>query len=166
MDLDFVTLKPFDTNTFWNFVPEENDGYLTGSSFHFHYGHAIIKKMLNYLASSYHPHEWTYSGPMMIKKVVLDFCHKFMPKPTYPQILCPGVKVLSKNFLYPYKYELWRHFFRNRSSPNDKAFKSHAIHFYNKLSKRQPVFVGSKQIYSLVARDHCPVTYAQADLSF
>ena len=162
MDLDFVTLKPFDKNIFWNFVPEEDDGYLTGSSFHFHNGHAIIKKMLNYLATSYHPNEWTYSGPAMIKHAVLKFCRKTSPKPTYPMAdLCPGVRVLSRRFLYPYKYEQWRHFFRNKSSPNDKAFKSHAVHFYNKLSKRNPIFVGSNQIYSLIARNHCPVSYGQ-----
>jgi lactosylceramide 4-alpha-galactosyltransferase len=69
MDLDFVTLKPFDTDIFWNFVSEEDDGVLTGSSFHFQKDHPIVRRMMIYLASSYHPNEWSYSviGRIMIR---------------------------------------------------------------------------------------------------
>lgn len=166
MDLDFVTLKPFDRDVFWNFVPEEDDAVLTGSSFHFERDHPIIRKMLTYLSSSYRPKEWTYSGPAMIKHVVLRYCQKTSPKPTYPRALCPGVRVLPKRFLYPYKYGDWKHYFRTDISAKDKAFASHAVHVYNKLSKNEPIYVGSTQIYSLMARDHCPLTYAHAVDSF
>lgn len=162
MDLDFVTLKAFNRKVFWNFVPEEDDGILTGSSFHFQYGHPIIRRMLTYLASSYHPKEWTYSGPAMIKHVVLKYCKKTIPKPTYPKSLCSGIRVLPKRYLYPYKYARWKKFFRTDIGRKDRAFQSYAVHIYNKLSKKEPVRVGSNQIYSLMARDHCPLTYGHA----
>lgn len=162
MDLDFVTLKAFDSKIFWNFVPEEDNGVLTGSSFHFQPGHPIIRRMLSYLSSSYHPNEWTYSGPAMIKHVVLKYCQKKTPKPTYPKPFCPGVRILPKRYLYPYKYASWKKLFRDDTDRKDKAFQSYAVHVYNKLSKKESVLVGSNQIYSLMARDHCPITYAHS----
>lgn len=162
MDLDFVTLKPFDADIFWNFVPEEDDGVLTGSSFHFQKDHPIIRKIMTYLAASYHPKEWVYSGPAMIQSVVMKYCHKKLPKPTYPLFLCSHIKVLPKKYLYPYKFADWKRFFRTNISSSDPIFESYAVHTYNKLSKKEPVFVGSNQLYSQIARVHCPLTYAYA----
>lgn len=167
MDLDFVTLKTLDPKIFQDFVPEEDRGVLTGSSFHFHRDHPIIRKMITYLASSYHPEEWTYSGPAMFQSIVLKYCRKKLPKPTHPALLCPDVKIMPRKYLYPYKFADWKEFFRNDVPRNgDKTFKSYAVHMYNKLSKNEPVLVGSNQIYSRIARIHCPLTYAHAVDSF
>nr|CAH0107083.1 unnamed protein product [Daphnia galeata] len=162
LDLDFVTLKPFDTDIFWNFVSEEDDGVLTGFSFHFKKDHPIIRRMMTYLASSYHPNEWSYSGPAMFQSVVLKFCHKRKPLPTYPLFLCPDIRVLPKKYLYPYTFAQWKRFFRSNLSSDDKIFQSYAVHTYNKLSKKEPVFVRSDQLYSQIARVHCPITYTHA----
>ena len=167
MDLDFVTLKNLDSKIFHDFVPLEDKGLLTGSSFHFHRDHPIIRKMMIYLASSYHPDEWTYSGPAMFQSIVLKYCHKFLPKPTHPSFLCPGVKIMPKRYLYPYKFADWKELFQNDIKyGEEKTSKSYAVHLYNKLSKNEPVIVGSKQIYSRIARVHCPLTYAHAIDSF
>lgn len=166
MDLDFVTLKSFDRDIYWNFVPEEDNGVLTGSAIHLEKGHRILKRMLKYLGTSYLPDVWSHSGPTMIQRTVLGFCHKRIPKPLYPKNICQGLKVLPRRFMYPYKFGEWHHFFDQDPSPLDVAFKSAALHMYNKLSKNQPVIVGSNQIYSQVARDHCPLTYARAVDSF
>jgi lactosylceramide 4-alpha-galactosyltransferase len=162
MDLDFVTLKPFDTDIFWNFVSEEDDGVLTGPSFQFHKDHPIVRRMMTYLASSYHPNEWSYSGPAMFQSVVLKFCHKRNPLPTYPLFLCPDIRILPKKYLYPYTFAHWKRFFRSNVRSDDSIFKSYAVHTYNKLSKKEPVFVRSNQLYSQIAKVHCPVTYTHA----
>jgi len=89
MDLDFVTLRSFDDNLFWNFVPKEDDGrvfcniifeknvsyftlektyfQVTGSAIHFEHGHPILVNMMTYLSSSYHPDKWVYSGIQICK---------------------------------------------------------------------------------------------------
>jgi lactosylceramide 4-alpha-galactosyltransferase len=163
MDLDFVALKPFDDNIFWNFVPEEDDSILTGSSFHFQKDHPIVRKMMTYLASSYHPKKWSYSGPAMFQSVLLKYCQRREPLPTYPVFLCPDIRVLPKTYLYPYKFAEWKRMFRfSNVSGDDAIFQSYAVHTYNKLSKKEPVYVGSNQLYSKIARVHCPITYAHA----
>ncbi|XP_032782029.2 lactosylceramide 4-alpha-galactosyltransferase-like [Daphnia magna] len=161
-DDSVATLKPLDADIFWNFVPEEDDGVLTGSAFHFEKGHPIIRKMMTYLTSSYHPKEWAYSGPAMIQSVVLKYCRKKLPEPTYPLFLCPEIKVLPKKYLYPYKFADWKRFFLTNVSSSDPIFESYAVHPYNKLSKKEPILVGSDQLYSQIARVHCPLTYAHA----
>nr|WBD92694.1 lactosylceramide 4-alpha-galactosyltransferase-like [Daphnia magna] len=162
MDLDFVTLKPLDADIFRNFVPEEDNAVLTGSSFHFQKGHPIVRKIMTYLASSYRPKEWAHSGPAMMQSVVLKYCRKKLPEPTYPLFLCPEIKVLPKKYLYPYTFADWKRLFVTNVSSSDPIFESYAVHTYNKLSKNEPVLVGSDQLYSQIARVHCPVTYAHA----
>lgn len=167
MDLDFVTLKPFDRKIFWNFVPLEDEDLsvgLTGSALHFQRSHPVLKPMMTYLASSYRPKQWTHSGPAMIQKVVLKYCRKWTPKPTYPKSLCPGVKVLPTRYLYPLPFGRWKKYFQ-RNYDVDLS-QSYAMHLYNKASKHRPVLVGSQQLYSLAASVHCPLSYAMADRSF
>ena len=167
MDLDFVTLKRFDREIFRNFVPIEDNSVslgLTGSALHFNRDHPILKPMMDYLSTSYRPKQWTHSGPSMIQKVVLKYCRKRSPKPTYPKSLCPGVKVLPIRYLYPVPFGHWKKYFQ-RNFDVDLS-QSYAIHLYNKASKNQKVLVGSKQIYSITASIHCPLSYSLAVHSF
>ncbi len=124
--------------------------------------HPIVRRMMTYLASSYHPNEWSYSGPAMFQSVVLKFCHKRNPLRIYPLFLCPDIRVLPKKYLYPYTFAHWKRFFRSNVRSDDRIFKSYAVHTYNKLSKKEPVFVRSNQLYNRIARVHCPATYTHA----
>ena len=165
LDMDFVTLKSFDREIFWNFVPTEDTVNPTGSALHLEQDHPMIGQMLKELALSYHPKEWSHHGPLLVRRILEKNC-RFQRNSKF---VCPNLKILPHHYLYPYPYHRWEEYFKNRKHPAlpvDEFAHTYAMHVWNKLSKNWPVFVNSNQIYSMAAALHCPLTYASATVSF
>ena len=159
MDLDFVTVKKFDEDLLWNFVPLESKYNLTGSTLHLQHGHRLISAIISELASSYEPEQWTYSGPALVLRVLQRLCNFNGKRPSSHS--CSDIRVTPAHYFYPFHYTQWQVYFENatdsRLATVDESF---AVHVWNKLSHEGSIDWSSNQLYALLASQHCPHTTA------
>jgi lactosylceramide 4-alpha-galactosyltransferase len=81
---------------------------------------------------------------------------------------CLGFTVLPPSAFYTIPYGSWRAFFDvSRSNDTMKAVDgSYGAHVWNKMSSQEPITVGSKQAYGLLAEKHCPQVYSNCGPTF
>lgn len=163
MDLDFITLKPFDEKIFWNFFPypSAERTHLTGSAIHLEHGHRLIDAILKRLSTvKYNPKKYGFYGPLLVTKVMKDVCD-FKPKLNFSSSKCPDVHLVPHQMFYPIPYEKWKKFFEKVNDTTMNAFaNSYAAHIWNKVSFNKVLH--SDQLYMKLASDHCPLTFQRA----
>ena len=168
MDLDFITLKPFDEKILWNFFsfPKADRSRLTNSLFHLEHGHNLINKILNQLAIGYDPNKYDQHGPVLITKTLTSVCG-FQPGQNSSFLsvnTCPNVRLIPHPFFYPIHYSQWKTYFQEA---NDETLlhidQSYAVHVWNKVSSQAPLVKDSNQLYIKLANQHCPLTVEQAN---
>lgn len=163
MDLDFITLKPLDEKVLWNFLPVEDEAAnsLTGSIFHLEHGHWLIDSIVHLLAARYNASEWGSYGPDLVTKVMTEQCG--FKRNDISSNLCGDVRLLPYNYFYPIPFHKWEIYFQEAYEDRLALLdKSYGVHVWNKLSQEHPLVMGSDQLYSILAAEHCPLTFVRA----
>ena len=170
LDLDFITLKPFNESLLNNFfsLVHAKAGLFANSVFHFDRGqHRLINVIIKRLASSYRPDLWGYNGPHAVTQIVTKFCN-FTKKIGPASNQCPDLTILSPKQFFAIHYSKFKTLFENNTNDSYKnklssmLQDSFATHVWNKFSKKTPLIIGSNQGYWLFARQHCPITVSRA----
>ena len=78
---------------------------------------------------------------------------------------CRGVNILPINWFYPVHWSSWQILFGNETKP-ENVTDALAVHMWNKLSESTAVLKESNQLYSLLAKEHCPRVYTVANHEF
>ena len=76
LDLDVLTLKPYDRRIFWNFVtfPSAQRAMFTNAMMHLERGHRLIDAILEQQSSDYDPDGYTFNGPGALDAAVMQLC--------------------------------------------------------------------------------------------
>ena len=177
LDLDIVTLKPYDGPQFRNFVTAkiENFERITNAAFHFDGGHRLIDAIVKKQNEGYDRDDYAFNGPGALTKVMADVCFKENKN------VCTDVHLLLPHYFHPAgttsddnKNVLLHDIFQRTDEPGVAQFlrqiraTSYGVHFHNFYSKHSPIDTtpNSTQVFAILAAEHCPLTFAQGPDQF
>lgn len=163
LDIDVITLKRYDTSELKNFfvVEEMSANLLCNSVFHLESDHRFVKEIIDTLATDYKPDAWGHHGGDLITAIMSNSCGFVKGNSAQTTNTCNDVKLLPyKSFLgmIPEEYELM---FRVATdySANTMLNESYGVHLWNTKGHHEYVdFSSENQLFSLIARKHCPLT--------
>lgn len=162
MDLDFITLKPLNSNVLWNFFPIQDGSTLTGSIFHFEQNHWMIDHIIQRLAEKYDPKIFAAYGPTLITQVMEKQCGFKMND--INSNTCEDVKLTPVNYFFPIPWPNWKTYFENATSETLSLLAdSYAVHVWNFLSKKGDLQLDSNQLYATLILKNCPMTAKHAE---
>ena len=78
--------------------------------------------------------------------------------------MCPDVSLLSYKHFCPIGPPFWHLYFENASDQSLSMINSsYGVHLWNFLSSNEPIRMGTRQLYAILAAKHCPVTAKRFD---
>jgi hypothetical protein len=162
MDLDIITLKSLDEKLLRNFFLFETEEMklLTNSVLHLERGHWLIDEMIQRLVKYYDPNEYMWHGPSMISNIMSRKCGVKRGQPNSNN--CTDVHILPHYKFAPISNNGWEILFGD-ATPDRLAQVtngSYGVHCWSGKSKEEQLKVHSNQVYSVLAREHCPLTVA------
>ena len=180
LDLDVLTLKPYDGPQFRNFVTakSENFGRIMNDIFHLDRGHRLIGLIQMLQAEEYRPFDFEHNGQGAMTEALADLCHLKSGK---FNISCTDVHLLLPHYFHPAgttsddnKNVLLHDIFQRTDEPGVAQFlrqiraTSYGVHFHNFYSKHSPIDTtpNSTQVFAILAAEHCPLTFAQGPDQF
>jgi hypothetical protein len=110
LDLDIVTMKPYDGYLFRNFTLIESslNDQITNAVMHLDRGHRLIREIIDLLAEEYDPDEYTFHGPQVMSLALSRLCNMTFSHQRSP---CPDVHMLPHHYFYPIGNAFWSHYF-------------------------------------------------------
>ena len=167
MDLDYVVLKPLNEKLLHNVLLVEGiDGQqLNNGVMHFEPGHRLINELIQHLAAEYDPEDYYLHGPTALTNVYLRLCSSNGTGGTKKKSsMCPDVSLLSYKHFCPIGPPFWHLYFENASDQSLSMINSsYGVHLWNFLSSNEPIRMGTRQLYAILAAKHCPVTAKRFD---
>ncbi len=164
MDLDIVTIKPFDEHLLWNFylIETEEMKLLSNAVLHLERGHRLIEEMIQRLVKYYEPDDYIWHGPSMISNVMNKQCGVKRGQPDSNN--CTDVRLMPHYTFGPISNTAWEILFKEATEEQMTKIKngSYGVHCWSGKSKNEPLDVHSNQLYAVLAREHCPITVARA----
>ncbi|XP_046449013.1 lactosylceramide 4-alpha-galactosyltransferase-like isoform X3 [Daphnia pulex] len=162
MDLDIITLKSLDEKLLRNFFLFETEEMklLSNSVLHLERGHWLIDEMIQRLVKYYDPNEYMWHGPSMISNIMSRKCGVKRGQPNSNN--CTDVHILPHYNFAPISNNGWEILFGD-ATPDRLAQVtngSYGVHCWSGKSKEEQLKVHSNQVYSVLAREHCPLTIA------
>lgn len=168
LDLDILILKSLSDTKFRNCLVFEdalkND--IGNSVMHLESGHWLPTEIMKRIGEDYDPEDYSYHGPIAVKKVMSDFCAVEDGKPM--PVKCKDIHLLNRKHFYPIPSYLSQTLFSYNGNKTDiktlaKIKKSYGLHLWNSLKHiHEPIKLNSNQVFSILARQHCPLTVAKA----
>ena len=156
LDLDYVVLKPLDEKSLHNFLLVEgmDAKQLNNGVIHFEARHRLVKELIKFLAAEYDPDDYYLHGPTALTHIYHKLCASS----------CADVKVLSHNYFCPIGPPFWHLYFEDSSKYSLSLLNnSYGVHMWNFLSANETIRIGTKQMYAVLAAEHCPVTASHYD---
>uniref|UniRef100_A0A9I3BD26 Alpha 1,4-glycosyltransferase domain-containing protein n=1 Tax=Anopheles coluzzii TaxID=1518534 RepID=A0A9I3BD26_ANOCL len=124
------------------------------------HGHELAEMCVRDLLTNFNGNEWINNGPGVITRVLQKHCHT--------QSIANMTRHCSEHFtvyppsaFYAIEYQRYKHFFQEQylEQALEALNQSIVVHLWNKLSKNNPVQVGSRVAYGVLAERHCPKVY-------
>ena len=86
LDLDVLTLKPYDRRIFWNFItfPSAQRAMFTNAMIHLEREHRLIDAILEQQSADYDPEGYTFNGPGALDAAVMQLCSNATATTTSP----------------------------------------------------------------------------------
>lgn len=165
-DLDVIVVQP--VTYYRNFVGAAADGeYVASGVIHADRGNEVINLAVKEFVSNYRSHIWAHNGPHLLLRVLKNWCEvENLQSMNY--VSCRGFNILPKSSFQPVHYSNTKEFFvqrvANKTLENPTWLNTNVIgvHTFNNLSKGHPIFKNSTQIYTWLAKTHCPVIFSVA----
>ena len=166
LDMDILTLKAFQGNTFRNFLVYGSDRMeeISNGAMHFERGHWFPSEIIRLIAEEYDPESYIYHGPDAITAIMNSVCGLVKRNPRSNH--CDDVHLLSDRFFYPVPSIFSNILFQNNGNKSNKETltqinRSFGLHLWHSLSHLQPLQIDSNQIAAVIARQNCPITVAR-----
>ena len=167
LDLDTVTLKKIDDLK--NVAGIQDDHTINVAVLQFQKNHSIVKAALDEYTRNWQGNykSWGNKGPRLLTNI-LENKYNCINKP-FNSTVCETVDfhVLPESAFYAVPYGKWKYFMIP-----DKYYEvvsdvedSYVVHFWNKLSIAKQVDMGDGSFYDVLASEHCPLTYQEANLT-
>ncbi|KAI9562628.1 hypothetical protein GHT06_010082 [Daphnia sinensis] len=168
LDTDILTLKPYKGDVFRNCLVYGSSRFEVFSNgvMHLERGHWLSAEIVRLLAAEYDPEAYAYHGPALVSEVMSRVCGVVAGNSKTNQ--CEDVKLLSDRFFYPIEAPFSDAIFNENENKTDvntlsKIRKAYGLHLWNSLAYvHEPVRIDSNQIFSILARQHCPQTVSRA----
>lgn len=170
MDMDVITLKPFNDSKLNNFLVYGNDAMeeLSNTVLHLQRRHWLTDEIIQVIAKEYDPEAYAFHGPDAISEVMHRECGLLARHPESNE--CgDSVRVLPDDTFYPIPSIISQIFFMDNGNQTDAQLglmkKSFGVHLWNSVTiqHKRPLDVGSNQLAAILARRHCPTTVAKAN---
>jgi hypothetical protein len=130
LDLDTITLRPYDGRKFRNFVvvASEMNDELTNAIFHLETDHRLVSAILQVQLEDYDPNGYIYNGPQAITEALRRICddRTINNKKTKDDavsadakvttIQCPDVQILTSRFFFPVGSPFWYLYFEDANT--------------------------------------------------
>ena len=166
LDLDCMVLRPLDC------LPDNTIGmgssmknWVENGVMAFQAGHPFLAYLMDYMVEEFKPDYYFSIGPPTLSSALLDFCDRDeLPANGGPVSCSNGTTVVHlepRHSFYALDNKERNVFFDSKVNPDDlEALKlSYLSHIYN-AGHGNAVPEGS--LYSLLAREYCPITYQMA----
>ncbi|KZS12678.1 lactosylceramide 4-alpha-galactosyltransferase [Daphnia magna] len=168
LDTDILTLKPYQGDVFRNCLVYGSSRLEVFSNgvMHLERGHWLSAEIVRLLAAEYDPEAYAYHGPALVSEVMGRMCGVVAGNSKTNQ--CEDVKLLSDRFFYPIEAPFSDAIFNENENKTDvktliKIRKAYGLHLWNSLAYvHELVRIDSNQIFSILARQHCPLTVSRA----
>ncbi|XP_065342174.1 lactosylceramide 4-alpha-galactosyltransferase-like [Cloeon dipterum] len=158
LDLDFIVLRSL-ADLSENFVSYQMSSDVNNAMFGFSKNHLITRMILQRARDKYEPWAFATIGPLSLIHALEIYCGCNVTE-MVKNDTCNDLRVYPSGYFYPVAYTVWWVLFENSTSERLASFnESYAIHFSNFMSKNEIVRVGSDQVYSVLAKQHCPRAY-------
>ena len=162
MDLDLITTKSLKEDIFWNvFVSQdEQETMLSSSIFHLQRRHSLIDTIIQRFIDSFEPD--SYIGrSLIIPDLLIDLCVGSFATRDLTFTQCENATILPHNYFYPIPYWSWQQLFKNITNEDLITLMgndNYGFNIWNTLSQKEPLLIGTTQMYVVLAAQHCPVT--------
>lgn len=163
LDLDIMTFKSYDLEAMGDFfvVQERSPCQISNAVFHLSSSNRFLEEIVALLAEIYDPFSWAGHGTDLINAMLHYYCN--FTRRQYPAInTCTDIKIFPIEAFYalqPSQYDLM---YERASNYSISLFNnSYAVHEWNSASKHEYIDSKSDQLYSILARMHCPLTLAE-----
>ena len=166
IDLDIITLKPYDGNLFRNFVTVKNKQLfrITNAVFHLQSGHRLIDAIIQEQKDEYDADDYVYNGPGAMSSAMTKRCN--FTRGHLESNICNDVQLLPHYFFHPIGGQSGHVYFMHRNYPSRFMQRLNAIsygaHIQNFMTKDLIIDTSpnSTQVFALLAQRHCPYTFA------
>ncbi|XP_066983360.1 lactosylceramide 4-alpha-galactosyltransferase-like [Macrobrachium rosenbergii] len=164
-DSDTICIRS--TTKFTNAVGLYKDNGVNGAVLIGQPRHQAFWMLMEYLKENFKGNVWGHNGPEAITRVMKKLCKgASFSKIASNEEGCQNMSLLTARHFYPVPFQQHKTFMLEREETDlEKLFKdSYVLHFWNKLTKKDPITVGSKSILETAAKKFCPVTYRVATM--
>lgn len=166
LDLDILVLKRLDTDELKNFfvIEEPASTLICNSVLHLEKSHRFTEMIIRYLEAEYEPKEWGFHGGEIITAIMRYYCD-FREKQLPASNGCSDVKLFNYTSFFPVIPEEYGVMFQAATQRTLSLFHdSYGVHIWNSKSHNDFLDFTSNQLYSHLAREHCPFTVAKSDV--
>ena len=170
LDLDVITLRPYDGPQFRNFVTGRSlklNGVLNGV-LHFDRGHRLIEKSLQLQAEEYNANDFVYNGPEALSLAMENLCN--FTRGDWSSNTCTDVHLLPHYYFFP-SGDLRGHGFYQKADLVPTFMKqikkvSYGVHTFNSMTHHLTFDTSpnSSQVFALLAVEHCPISFSKCHL--
>lgn len=164
LDMDMLTLKSYDEITSKDFLVLEDDraSVVVNSVFYFTSGHRLAKKIVSQLASDYDPNSWAFHGSEIFAALMRDSCG-FKKRKVPVKNKCNDIKMLEYNTFFALQPDIFYLMFKPATDYSLSLFnESYGVHIWNSKTRHDFLDFSTNQLYSVLAKQHCPLTVKQA----
>ncbi|XP_071532419.1 lactosylceramide 4-alpha-galactosyltransferase-like [Panulirus ornatus] len=167
-DNDVVSTRPMDLSG--NMVGfESNDGMVGSAFLSFTDHHQVLWRLMEDMELNFQPQKWGCIGPKAITRVMEKVCQVLQLRHLveHTPLSCHNITLFPVNYFYPIHYHRSDVYLEEGNGRNfaEEFQSSYLLHFWNKLTKKQHVSVGSDSIYEVAARSFCPLTFLRVTLN-
>ncbi|XP_042884682.1 lactosylceramide 4-alpha-galactosyltransferase-like [Penaeus japonicus] len=130
---------------------------------HFDARHPFVYESMSYLKKNFKVATWHVNGPGVATNIAKKLCKTQNLNHILHQ-QCSSVKLMPLKNMQIFRWPDWKKIFEIEKGKQflQEHKEAYILHMYNKLSKKNPVEIGSRSIYDIVAEVSCPVTYDAA----
>ena len=168
LDLDVLTVKPYDRRKFWNFitVPSDRLAVFVNGILHLEQSHPLVDLTLQQQAEEYLPESYTFNGPEALSLAVMKLCNltdddsyndaadeRQQHDGVASQQQCiadGGIRFLHSRHFFPVSSAYCQTFFQPAVTRHQQLVVSdyidkiehqgsYGVHFYNSLTRNESV---------------------------
>uniref|UniRef100_A0A1A9ZP85 Gb3_synth domain-containing protein n=1 Tax=Glossina pallidipes TaxID=7398 RepID=A0A1A9ZP85_GLOPL len=164
LDMDTIMLRSIEDMP-PNFVGAESTRNLAAGVMNFApdgFGHKIAELCLFDFERNFKGNNWGNNGPGVITRVMRKVCDTETIALMFDPKRCKGFHIFDRNIFYAIPWEEWRDFFEPKKMKTilERTNHSYIAHMWNKVSADYAFKVGTKNAFTAMARNNCPLVYA------
>lgn len=170
LDLDVLVLKQLDQRALADFFTfeRESTGVLSSHAYHLSYGNAVLKEVVHFLSTHF---DFYSDYPDIFSLAINEAMKKACSPPdklvalSFNNTRCSDINLMSHAAFHPIPVESFVYLFGGLADEgplNEMKKSSLGVHLWESQSFNYPVVFDYNLTVSFLAKEHCPVTVAQA----